>query len=84
MDQPPVTIVHEGADQGGEPRSVEHEYTLNWAPILSHLGASLLVTTLFLEALGSGDTIPNSGPVVDARPGMEGPRQCDTGLADCS
>ena len=28
-----------------EPRTVAHEYTLNWAPILRHLGASLLVST---------------------------------------
>jgi uncharacterized protein (TIGR03032 family) len=27
------------------PRTVEHEYTLNWAPILRHLRASLLIST---------------------------------------
>jgi len=33
-----------GANQN-EPRTVEHEYTLNWSPILRHLGASLLIST---------------------------------------
>jgi uncharacterized protein (TIGR03032 family) len=45
MDQLSGTIVEQGAEAAGEPRSVEHEYTLNWAPILRHLGASLLVST---------------------------------------
>jgi hypothetical protein len=33
-------------------------------------------------SLGSGDTIPNSGRVADARPGMQALRQCDSGLAE--
>ena len=42
MEQQAEVIVEEATSQ---PRSVEHEYTLNWAPILKHLGASLLVST---------------------------------------
>ena len=42
----------------------------------------MIEATLFLEVLGSGDTIPNSGPVADARLGMGGPRQCDSGLSE--
>jgi hypothetical protein len=38
-------VVHEGAATVGAPRRVEPEYTLNWAPILRRLGASLLVST---------------------------------------
>ncbi len=38
-------IDHEEATPATEPRSVEHEYTLNWAPILRQLGASLLIST---------------------------------------
>ena len=34
-----------------------------------------------MKLLGSGDTL-NSGRVADARPGMEAPRQCDSGLAE--
>jgi uncharacterized protein (TIGR03032 family) len=45
MEQPAEVVVHGGAATVGAPRSVEHEYTLNWAPILKHLGASLLVST---------------------------------------
>ena len=37
--------VEEAEEAAGQPRTVEHEYTLNWAPILKHLGASLLVST---------------------------------------
>ena len=33
------------ANPPGEPRIVQHEYTLNWAPILRGLRASLLVST---------------------------------------
>src|SRR4051812_24883247 len=32
-------------DAGAPLRAVRHEYTRNWVPILSHLGASLLVST---------------------------------------
>jgi hypothetical protein len=42
----------------------------------------MIEATLLLEVLGCVDTMPNSGPVADARPGMEGPRQCDSGLAE--
>jgi uncharacterized protein (TIGR03032 family) len=45
MEQPPEAIVQEGTEAAGEPRSVEHEYTLNWTPILRHVGAALLVST---------------------------------------
>ena len=33
------------------------------------------------DCRGSGDSIPNSGRVGDARPGMQAPRQCDSALA---
>jgi uncharacterized protein (TIGR03032 family) len=36
---------HGGAAAVIEPRTVAHEYTLNWGPILRHMGASLLVST---------------------------------------
>ena len=45
MEQPADVMSHGSAAAVIEPRSVEHEYTLNWAPILRHLGASLLVST---------------------------------------
>jgi hypothetical protein len=45
MEQLLAAIDQEGADTAGESRSVEHEYTLNCASILRHLGASLLVST---------------------------------------
>ena len=45
MEQPPDVIDHEDARTTTEPRTVEHEYTLNWAPILRQLGASLLIST---------------------------------------
>jgi len=45
LEQPPEVIVHEDEAVAGEPRSVEHEYTLSWAPILRQLGASLLIST---------------------------------------
>jgi uncharacterized protein (TIGR03032 family) len=42
-------LLEVGVDGNGvpenEPRTVEHEYTLNWAPILRHLHASLLIST---------------------------------------
>ena len=45
MEQSPVVTVSEDETSVGEPRSVEHEYTLNWAPILRHLRSSLLIST---------------------------------------
>jgi len=45
MQQQAEVIVEEAEAATSQPRSVEHEYTLNWAPILRHLGASLLVST---------------------------------------
>jgi hypothetical protein len=45
MEQLLAAIDQEGVDTAGESRSVEHECTLNWAPILRHLGASLLFST---------------------------------------
>jgi uncharacterized protein (TIGR03032 family) len=45
MEQESGVIVEEADAATSQPRSVEHEYTLNWAPILEHLGASLLVST---------------------------------------
>ena len=45
MEQPhQVNLAEDGTSNNG-PRSVEHEYTLNWAPILRQLGASLLIST---------------------------------------
>ena len=41
MEQSPETVAHDGVDAAGEARSVEHEYTLNWAPILQALGAGI-------------------------------------------
>ncbi len=45
MAQEANVLVEEAEEATSQPRSVEHEYTLNWAPILKHLGASLLVST---------------------------------------
>jgi uncharacterized protein (TIGR03032 family) len=45
MEQGAEVVVEEAEAAANQPRSVEHEYTLNWAPILKHLGASLLVST---------------------------------------
>jgi uncharacterized protein (TIGR03032 family) len=45
MEQSPEVIIREEAERASEPRSVEHEYTLNWAPILRQLGAATLVST---------------------------------------
>jgi hypothetical protein len=42
----------------------------------------MIEARLLLEVLGCGGTIPNSVLVADARPGMEGPRPCDSGLAE--
>lgn len=45
MEQP-FRVVGDGDAAGGsEPLSVDFEYTLNWAPILGDLGASLLIST---------------------------------------
>ena len=44
--------------------------------------ASVLNPGFKLHDSGFGDTIPNSGGVPDARPGMGGPRQCDARLAE--
>jgi uncharacterized protein (TIGR03032 family) len=45
MEQPSTVSNDEDAKTTTEPRTVEHEYTLNWAPILRQLGASLLIST---------------------------------------
>jgi uncharacterized protein (TIGR03032 family) len=45
MDQPADGMSHGGAAAAIEPRTVAHEYTLNWAPILRRLGASLMAST---------------------------------------
>ncbi len=45
MEQPQQVNLAEDGTSKNEPRTVEHEYTLNWSPILRHLGASLLIST---------------------------------------
>ncbi len=45
MEEPAEELSSQDAATATLPRSVEHEYTLNWAPILRHLGASLLIST---------------------------------------
>ena len=45
MEQSPVVTLPEDGKRESEPRSVEHEYSLNWAPILRRLRASLLIST---------------------------------------
>jgi hypothetical protein len=45
MEPPADGISHGSAAAVIESRTVAHEYTLNWAPILRHMGASLLVST---------------------------------------
>jgi uncharacterized protein (TIGR03032 family) len=45
MEPPTDGLSQDGAAAAAELRSVAHEYTLNWGPILRHLGATLLVST---------------------------------------
>jgi hypothetical protein len=45
MEQEADVAVEDAETDESRSRSVEHEYTLNWAPILRHLGSSLLVST---------------------------------------
>jgi hypothetical protein len=45
MEQVLEAPTDEPSGHAGEMRSVEHEYTLNWSPILRQLGAALLVST---------------------------------------
>jgi hypothetical protein len=45
MEQAVSVVEQEDAKAVSGSRSVEHEYTLNWAPILRQLGASLLIST---------------------------------------
>jgi uncharacterized protein (TIGR03032 family) len=45
MEQRAEITVDEEVAATSQPRSVEHEYTLNWAPILRQIRASLLVST---------------------------------------
>jgi uncharacterized protein (TIGR03032 family) len=45
MDEPIVATAREDVATSSESRAVEHEYTLNWGPILGELRASLLIST---------------------------------------
>jgi hypothetical protein len=45
MEHEGSVLVDEAEAPASQTRSVEHEYALNWAPILRHLGASLLIST---------------------------------------